>query len=24
VKTATEDLKGLWRLRRGGIPAAVR
>jgi len=24
IKTATEDLKGLWRLRRGGIPAPVR
>ena len=24
IKTATGDLKGLWRLRRGGIPSAVR
>ncbi len=24
IKTATGDLKGLWRLRRGGIPQAVR
>jgi len=24
LKTATADLKGLWRLRRGGIPKAVR
>lgn len=24
VKTAVEDLKGLWRLRRGGVPKAVR
>lgn len=24
IKTATEDLKGLWRLRRGGVPRAVR
>jgi glycosyltransferase involved in cell wall biosynthesis len=23
LKTATADLKGLWRLRRGGIPSAV-
>jgi glycosyltransferase involved in cell wall biosynthesis len=24
IKTATDDLKGLWRLRRGGVPKAVR
>ena len=24
IKTAIGDLKGLWRLRRGGIPQAVR
>jgi len=24
IKTATDDLKGLWRLRRGGVPKTVR